>query len=184
MAEWIRKESGYSLVEVMVSIMIMTIAILPMIAMFDMGLHSTTTGSNYDKARMLANLKVEQAKNLPFDSDDVVIQDVKDNFPEDAGTITTYDAGPGKYETDPNNPKTEPGFPNFTYVIEKQYMAQPPTDTEDDPAGPSEPFEKCDPDPDAPPEDKCDPGTKLIRITVTVQWGDGNTYTTYGLVTG
>jgi competence protein ComGC len=175
MAEWIRKESGYSLVEVMVSIMIMTIAILPMIAMFDMGLHSTTTGSNYDKARMLANLKVEQAKNLPFDSDDVVIQDVKDNFPEDAGTITTYDAGPGKYETDPNNPKTEPGFPNFTYVIEKQFMQQPPVVPED-----------ADPIDWTP--DTSDTPTNLIRVTVTVQWADkdddNKTYTTYGLVTG
>jgi prepilin-type N-terminal cleavage/methylation domain-containing protein len=59
-------ESGYSLVEVMVSIIILTIAILPMVGMFDMGLRSATTGSNYDKARALANLKMEEAKSLPF----------------------------------------------------------------------------------------------------------------------
>ena len=177
MAERIRKESGYSLIEVMVSIVIITIAILPMMAMFDMGIRSTTEGSNYDEARMLANLKLEQAKNLPFDSADVAIQDVKDNFPEDAGTVTTYD-GAGFYQTDP--PKTEPGFPNFTYVIEKQYMAQPCTD---------------DPDPEPDPPDLCPvddqenfdtspTATNLIRVAVTVQWGDDNTYTTYGLVTG
>src|SRR5215210_1675646 len=122
MAKRMRGESGYSLVEVMVAIIIMALAILPMMSMFDMGLHSTTEGSKYDKARMLANLKLEQAKNLPFDSLDDAIQDVKDNFPEDAGTVTTYNAG--YYES---GPKTEPGFPtSMTYVVEKQYMQQPP----------------------------------------------------------
>ena len=50
----------------MVSIIILAIAILPMVGMFDMGLNSATTGSNYDKARALANLKMEEAKSLPF----------------------------------------------------------------------------------------------------------------------
>jgi hypothetical protein len=138
-----------------------------MVSMFDMGLHSTTEGSKYDKARMLANLKLEQAKNLPFDSLDDTIQDVKDNFPEDAGTVTAYN-GSGYYQTDP--PKTEPGFPNFTYVIEKQYMQQPSTD-------PGSPSENWTPDTSGTP-------TNLIRVTVTVQWDDNKTYTTYGLVTG
>ncbi len=178
MAKRIKGESGYSLVEVMVAIMIMVMAILPMVAMFDMGLHSTTEGSKFDKERMLANLKLEQAKDLPFDSGDDTIQDVKDNFPEDAGTVTAYDPGTGYYES--GAMPAPPGFPtSMTYVVEKQYMAQP----SQDPAGLSEPFEKCDPDPAAAPEDNCDQGTNLIRVTVTVQW-DGNTYTTYGLVTG
>ena len=42
----------------------------------------------------------------------------------------------------------------------------------------------------APAQDQTDPftfdttdeATGLIRVTVIVQWGDGNTYTTYGLV--
>src|SRR5918998_5162231 len=97
MVKRLKGESGYSLVEVMVAMMIMTLAILPMVGMFDMGLHSTIEGSKYDKARMLANLKLEQAKNLPFDSGDDTIQDVKDNFPEAAGTLTAYDDGPGYY---------------------------------------------------------------------------------------
>ena len=64
----LKGESGYSLVEVMVSIMILAIAILPMVGMFDMGLNSATKGSNYDKARALANLKMEEAKSLSFAS--------------------------------------------------------------------------------------------------------------------
>jgi prepilin-type N-terminal cleavage/methylation domain-containing protein len=159
----LREESGYSLVEVMVSIIILAIAILPMASMFDMGLNSATAGSKYDKARALANLKMEEAKSLPFDSADDAIQDVKDNFPElppPAGTLTTYDEF-GHYTDVSDPPKTEPGFPNsMTYVIEKQYM-QPPTDSGD--WNPS------------------DTPTGLIRVTVTVNW-DGNTYHTFGLV--
>ncbi len=173
----LREESGYSLIEVMVAMIIMTLAILPMMSMFDMGLHSTIEGSKYDKARMLANLKLEQAKNLPFDSLDNTIQDVRDNFPEPAGTVTAYDPITGYYES---GPKTEPGFPtSMTYVVEKQYMAQPSTA----PGSSSENFDVCDPGA-SDPATACDPGTNLIRVTVTVQWDDNKTYTTYGLVTG
>ena len=171
-AKRLNRESGYSLVEVMVAIIIMTLAILPMVGMFDMGLHSTTEGSKYDKARMLANLKLEQAKNLPFDSDDDAIQDVKDNFPEPAGTVTAYDPGTGYYQS--GAMPAPPGNPtSMTYVVEKQYMAQP----SQDPAGLSENWGTCQ------TNGTCDPGTNLIRVTVTVQWDD-NEYTTHGLVAG
>jgi len=68
LTERIRGESGYSLVEVMASIIILSLAILPMVGMFDMGLKGATAGSNYDKSRALANLKLEEAKSLPFAS--------------------------------------------------------------------------------------------------------------------
>ncbi len=102
----------------MVSIMILAIAILPMVGMFDMGLNSATTSSNYDKARALANLKLEEAKSLPFDSGDNAIQDLRNNFPQPAGTTTTYVNG--KYLTDP--PMAQAGFASFEYIVEKQYM--------------------------------------------------------------
>jgi Tfp pilus assembly protein PilV len=60
------EESGYSLVEVIASILIMGIAILPMIAMFDTGLNSATAGSNYDKARMLADTNLEKVRALSY----------------------------------------------------------------------------------------------------------------------
>jgi hypothetical protein len=146
----------------MASIVIMTLAILPMMAMFDTGLRSATTGSNYDKSRTLANLKLEQAKNMSFDS-------FRDNFPEPAGTPTIYD-GSGYYQSDW---KTEPGadFANFDYRVEKQYMAQAPKDSVEDPADPSEDFTEST------------AATSLVRVTVTVRWADDNEYTTYGLVT-
>ena len=61
-----QNESGYSLVEVMVAIMILSIAIIPMVGMFDLGLKSVTASGNYDKARALANAKLEEAKALPY----------------------------------------------------------------------------------------------------------------------
>jgi prepilin-type N-terminal cleavage/methylation domain-containing protein len=60
------EESGYSLIEVIASIIIMGIAILPMLAMFDTGLNSASRGSNYDKARMLANANVENVQSLSY----------------------------------------------------------------------------------------------------------------------
>ncbi len=163
-AKRLREEYGYSLIEVMVSIVIMTLAILPMIAMFDMGFRSATTGSNYDKARTLANLKLEQAKFLPF-------ADVESNFPV-AGNTTPYDDAAWL---------TEPGadFTNFRYRVEKDYMQQPcldPATGAPDPACASDNFGTSD------------TPTGLIRVTVTAGWegvDDGTpdkTFTTSGLV--
>ena len=149
----LREESGYSLVEVMVSIIILAIAIIPMMTMFDMGLQGATTNSNYDKARTLANLKLEQAKNLPF-------VDVENNFPQ-AGTPTPYD-GAAWF--------TEPGadFTNFQYTVEKRYMTQPPTTP-----GSSVDFTTSGTATDL----------IRVAVTVQWSNGDStNTYTTFGLV--
>src|SRR5215216_2636165 len=121
----LKRESGYTLVEVMVSIIVLTIAILPMAGMFDMGMTSATAGSNYDKARTLANLKLEEAKSLPFDSTDAAVRDLQDNFPELAGTTTNYGALSGKYVSPNWKPVTGTAAADFTgikYKVEKQYM--------------------------------------------------------------
>ena len=59
-------ESGYSMVEVMAAIMILALAILPMVGMFDTALRAAVLGGNYDKARALANEKLEEALALPY----------------------------------------------------------------------------------------------------------------------
>jgi prepilin-type N-terminal cleavage/methylation domain-containing protein len=152
---------GYSLIEVMVSIIILGLAILPMIGMFDMSLNGVTASSHYDKARTLANLKLEEAKNLPF-------TDVEGNFP-DAGVSTPYDG---------SDWFTEPGadFANFQYTVYKDYMEEPnPADT-----AASRNF---DPSPGGA-------STDLIRLRVEVRWGEDNggdglpdkSFTTFGLV--
>ncbi len=60
------EERGYSLVEVMASIIILAIAILPLVGMFDMGLKSATTGGNYDMARKLADTNLDKVRALPY----------------------------------------------------------------------------------------------------------------------
>ena len=158
-------ESGYSLIEVLASIVILTLAIVPMVAMFDTGLRGVTSSSNFDKARALANLKMEEAKSLPFDSTDATVQDVNDNFPEPAGTTPAYDDGPGRCISDWKS-VTGPAsadFTNFQYRVEKQYMNQPTAAAPDFTNSPTP--------------------TRLIRLTITVRWGSSNTYTTFGLVT-
>ena len=113
----LKTASGYSLVEVMVSIIILAIALLPMAGMFDMGLNSATEGSQYEKARALANMKLEEAKSSTYAT-------VRDNFPPGIGTPYTtvnWIDGPS-------------GFGGFQYRVEKQFMTKPPTP-------PPEPFE-------------------------------------------
>jgi prepilin-type N-terminal cleavage/methylation domain-containing protein len=149
----LKEEHGYSLIEVMVSMIILAVAILPMMSMFGMGLHGVTASSNYDKARTLANLKLEQAKNVPF-------AEVEDNFPE-AGITTPYD---GSDWFDPGA-----DFTGFQYTVVKDYMQEWDPTNQDA----SRDFVTSD------------TPTDLIRVTVTVQWSDGEkTYTTHGLVAG
>jgi prepilin-type N-terminal cleavage/methylation domain-containing protein len=177
LAKRLREASGYSLVEVMVSIVLLAIAILPMAGMFDMGLNSVTKASNYDKARTLANLKLEEAKSLPFDSTDAAVRDLQDNFPELAGTTTNYGALTGKYVSPNWKSVTGPAAADFTglqYKVEKQYMAQP----------------VCNATSCAPANfGTSSTPTKLIRVTIIVGWGSlsggtyNNTYKTIGLVT-
>ncbi len=60
-------ESGYSLMEVVVAIIILTLAIIPMVGMFDAGLRAAAIGGNYDEGRALANEKLEEAKALSYE---------------------------------------------------------------------------------------------------------------------
>ncbi len=50
MIKRLKDETGYSLVEVIASIIILSIAIIPMVGMFDMGLNAATSSGNYDTA--------------------------------------------------------------------------------------------------------------------------------------
>ena len=60
-------ESGYSLVEVMVAIVVLTVAILPIIGMFEAALRAAITSGDYDRARTCANQTLEQAKIFPYE---------------------------------------------------------------------------------------------------------------------
>lgn len=139
-----RDESGYSLVEVLVAIVILAVAILPMVGMFESGLKAASMSGNYDKARSLATLKLEQAKALPYET-------VGTNLP--AGYVAP-------------EPSLSPSFDGFEYRLEKQYLKQPTVDPDDS----SVAFR----------DGSGDEG--LMKITVTVKWGDDNTYGASGVV--
>jgi prepilin-type N-terminal cleavage/methylation domain-containing protein len=152
----LRDEPGYSLVEVLVAIVILSVAIIPMVGMFDAGLRAASTSGNYDTARALANSQLEQSKGLPYET-------VRTNFPSGTG------APDGDGEVTSSSRPAPTGFPTgFSYTVEKQYLKQPPTD----PSSPTSSFEESNSVTD----------TKLIRVTVTVTWGGDRTYSTTGLV--
>lgn len=90
MIERLKEENGYSLVEVMVSIVILSIAIIPMVSMFDMGLKTAVLGGNYDKGRALANEKLEEIKALDYSQ-------VQAKYPT-PGTSQPPDVGIYKFE--------------------------------------------------------------------------------------
>jgi Tfp pilus assembly protein PilV len=159
LSRFLKSESGYSLMEVMASIMILTIAIIPMVSMFDMGLNAATAGGNYDKARTLANQRLEAAKSLSY-------QQVRANFPEISPTTTTYN-GSGYYESAYKQGSTvSADFSGFEYKVEKQYLAQPPVA----PSSSSESFANSSTD------------QGLIKVTVTVRWDTSKTYSTSSVV--
>ena len=150
-AKRLREESGYSLVEVMVSIMILAIAILPMFAMFDTGLHAATRGSNYDIARALANKQLEQAQSLSYGTVRTAFPNAPCTF-DNNGLCAAEDLEVPIAE-DPNGE-----FDRFRYAIRKQYV---------EPVGNG--FDDAEDD------------TGMMQITVEVGWGgaafDDVTYT-------
>lgn len=144
------------MVEVLAAIVILTIAIIPMVTMFDVGLRSATTSGNYDQARSLANMKLEEAKSLPYDSTSA--RDVKDNFPENPPTTTSYSSG--SYQS---SWRPETGFSGLEYRVQKQFLNTPSNNA-------SQSFSTRTSD------------DGMLRVVVTVRWGSGNTYSATGLV--
>ena len=60
-------ELGYSMMEVLAAIIILSLAIVPMVGMFDAALRADVLGGNHDEGRALATAKLEEAKALPYD---------------------------------------------------------------------------------------------------------------------
>jgi prepilin-type N-terminal cleavage/methylation domain-containing protein len=152
-------ESGYSLVEVMASIMILAIAIIPMVGMFDMGLNTATSGSHYDKARAFLNERLERTKVLPYES-------VRDGFPVASSTPSEAASPAGSYTSSaiavPASAKLPAGS---TYTVVKQYVKLDQTTS---PAT----LVNSNTDKD------------MIRVTVTVNWSGGKTISASSVVAG
>lgn len=103
------EESGYSLVEVIVSIFILAAAILPMVGMLDMGLKSATRGGNYDTARQLANKNLDKVRSLSWA--DAQTNYKPTNTPSPAGTPVSC---------------TPPSPTVFTCTVTTTYMQDDP----------------------------------------------------------
>lgn len=63
-----RDESGHSIVEVMVAIVVLVVAIIPAAGMLDAALRATAASGDYDDARTCAGQRLEEIKSLPYDA--------------------------------------------------------------------------------------------------------------------
>lgn len=167
LARLLKSETGYSLVEVMASIMILTVAIIPMVGMFDMGINTAVRGGQYDTARAFATKKLEQAKSLPYDSADSSVTDVKDNFPRTAPTTNPTDGS----TTTSITSSTEAGVPSgFSYTVTKRYKCVSASAAScTAPTGATSVLANSS------------TNRGIIEVTVTVSW-DGKSYTKTGVV--
>lgn len=156
LAERLKSESGYSLVEVMATILILSIAIIPMVGMFDAGLRSATLGSNYDKARALAKKQMESVQTLSYDA-------VKNTYPGPSCTPVAFSGSGESNTTGCTVPAAEDPkgvFSGFTYEVRKQFLTpsvggagvQSLTTSSTD--------------------------RSMMRVMITVRWGTNNSYTT------
>jgi hypothetical protein len=139
----------------MVSILLLSIAIIPMVGMFDAGLKTATTGSNYDKARAFANERLERTKVLSY-------AQVRDSFPVNSstpnGTTGVYTSLTS--EQIPPNVK----LPNGTYTVRKEYVSVNASGNLANSGTGSD--------------------TRLIRVTVKVNWSSSNSINVSGVVAG
>lgn len=173
----LKSEAGYSLIEVMVSILILTAAILPMVGMFDTGLRAASSGGNYDTARAFANKKLEQTKSLPYNSAAPTAQDVRDNFPVAGAAMPPS----GEYNSpSPITNATQVDVPpGFSYSVRKRFVWSVPNaaGTEMTITGP-----QTSDTPPAPPAPGSTSLGGMIEVRVTVNWGNGNSYSTTSIV--
>jgi prepilin-type N-terminal cleavage/methylation domain-containing protein len=63
-----KSTAGYSLVEVMVAMVVLTVAVVPMVGMFDAAIGAADASADYDKARTCAVQKLEHLKSLPYEA--------------------------------------------------------------------------------------------------------------------
>lgn len=134
--------SGYSLVEVMAAIVILSVAIIPMVGMLDAGLKSAAAAGDYDKARALANDRLERVQALPYHRP----------------------GGGADSAVEINHPATPVGGTSgpFTYTVTTEYWRES--------GGVLEAV--ADTSIVRP----------MMRVTVTVTWDGGHSYTTRGFV--
>ena len=63
-----KSAAGSSLVEVMVAMVVLTVAVVPMVGMFDAAIGAADASADYDKARTCAVQMLEHLKSLPYEA--------------------------------------------------------------------------------------------------------------------
>jgi prepilin-type N-terminal cleavage/methylation domain-containing protein len=105
-------ESGYSLVEVMVAIVVLTVAIIPMVGMFEAAIRAANTSGDYDEARACAVQKLEQVKSFPYETVEVGLPG---GVCEPSGFGYTVDAQP--IGTDLRDASGDEGLTRITVTV-------------------------------------------------------------------
>ncbi len=140
--EGIKDARGYSMVEVMAAIVILSLAIIPMVGMLDAGLRSAAAAGDYDEARALANNRLERVQALPY------------NRPGGAADSAVE-------INHPSTPVSGTSGP-FAFTVTTQYWRESGGGLE------------------AVADNSI--VRPMMRVTVTVAWGGGRSYTTRGFV--
>ena len=65
----------------MVAMVVLTVAIIPMVGMFDAAIRATNASGDYDEARTCAVQKLEQVKSLPYEAVEEACQAASASLP-------------------------------------------------------------------------------------------------------
>jgi prepilin-type N-terminal cleavage/methylation domain-containing protein len=127
-------QSGYSLVEVLATIVILSLAILPMVGMFDAALRAAALGGNHDRARALADEKLEEVRALPYAKPGGAADSVTEMYPPvtpASGTegIFTYTVETKFVDPDLSNPGDSPPAPQMRVEVEVEWQGKSYTTT-------------------------------------------------------
>jgi prepilin-type N-terminal cleavage/methylation domain-containing protein len=125
---------GYSLVEVLVAIAILSLAILPMVGMFEAALRAATLGGNYDKARALSNEKLEEIRALPYRDPGGAADSVTERYPPASPTggkrgIFTYTVQTRFVDASFSNPTDSPPTSQMRVEVEVRWQGRSYTTT-------------------------------------------------------
>jgi len=128
------RRDGYSLVEVLVAIAILSLAILPMVGMFEAALRAATLSGNYDKARALANEKLEEIRALPYRDPGGAADSVTERYPPATPTggkrgIFTYTVQTRFVDASFSNPTDSPPTSQMRVEVEVWWQGKSYTTT-------------------------------------------------------
>ena len=128
------RRDGYSLVEALVAIAILSLAILPIVGMFDAALRAATLGGNYDKARALANEKLEEIRALPYSNAGGAPDSVTEKYPPATPSsgkrgIFTYTVQTRFVDASFSNPNDSPPTSQMRVEVEVEWQGKSYTTT-------------------------------------------------------